>query len=233
MGGSYGDEHLTPLGFMPGAMIIANAIHSLHRFGLTGEAGPLRKFAKALIPIVVAAFVLAALPCRADGRFGYYVAGCRMIRTILAVLLVLFVVALMMTGFAPDIWFYATLPCIGILVHQWFEVDEHGAQTLPAAPERPPPAPENPPPAPENPPPAPRAPPSADSRKAAPAGPPPPAAAAPADRPHAEPQAPPSVDSRKAVPAEPGPPADATFAEGQVDERRADRPEEVSGGKIS
>ena len=109
------------------------------------------------------------------------------IRTILAVLLVLFVVALMMTGFAPDIWLYATLPCIGILVHQWFEVDEHGAQTLPPAPQRPPPAT----------------------------------------------QASPPADSRKAAPAEPAPPAEATFADGQVDERRADRPKEVSGGKTS
>ena len=104
---------------MPGAMIIANAIHSLHQFGVVKEPTFLWKLAAAAVPIVIVSIVLGWLP------------GPELARSAFAFVATILIMAteswLLLKGnylppFIPeDIWVDATLPCIGVIVHHWFE----------------------------------------------------------------------------------------------------------------
>ena len=135
IGGSFAaaqDIHQTPIGPMPGAMIIANAIHSLQGFDVVSEAGPLHKFAIAVIPIIGTAFVMSINAAAAFSRyegfggepFVYFVAIFNFAKAIVAIVFVilLFEASLRLFPIGTGVvWLDATLPCIGVIIHQWFE----------------------------------------------------------------------------------------------------------------
>jgi hypothetical protein len=107
------DIHQTPVGPMPGAMIIANAIHSIHQFGAVDDLSPLGKLGWALVPIVVVSIVLVCMHGRSLA-----------IPTALAALLgvaMLESYLSLVQQILPVVWVDATIPSIGVIVHSWFE----------------------------------------------------------------------------------------------------------------
>lgn len=142
IGGSFAasqDIHLTPIGPMPGAMIVANAIHSLHQFGVITEARPLLKLLAGFIAILPAAWILSR---RGPRWLWHTVAGYPGIflplKSVVAgfgVILVTMLVswALLDWRMSGSVWVDATLPCIGLIIHQWFE-EEHPHQEAAHAP---------------------------------------------------------------------------------------------------
>jgi CHASE2 domain-containing sensor protein len=127
VGGSYGaaeDVHQTPIGPMPGAMIIANAIHSLHQFDFVKDPSPLGKFFAASIAIVSVAVILHALDrLRVVPRFmSLFIA----FGFTLVIMIAESYVVLVLRWLPEGIWLDATLPCIGVILHHWFEAGHSG-----------------------------------------------------------------------------------------------------------
>lgn len=114
VGGSHRDTrdiHMTPLGWMPGALILANAVQSL------GHHGELRtpSLAETLAVEAFLILIMSALFARFDSLLGSLLSG-------LAVILVL--LPLSLAVFGNGTWLSFAIPLIAIMVHKlWAEIE--------------------------------------------------------------------------------------------------------------
>jgi CHASE2 domain-containing sensor protein len=116
IGGSYTDArdtYRTPIGWMPGAIILANAIHSLRTFG------PLRppEFWTQKLPLIVFSVLLVGL------SFHFLPVAVATLLALPAVLLVTFLLSTL--WIQSGVWVDATAGCAAIVVHRFYEDGKH------------------------------------------------------------------------------------------------------------
>lgn len=117
IGGSYRgqDMHQTPIGPMPGAMIIANTIHSLHQFGVVEEPSRLSTTIIAIAMITITSLTIYSL--------SDVVGGLRVSIPLAMVVLVAMTTLMsymsVVLGWTA-MWIDATLSCIGVVINACF-----------------------------------------------------------------------------------------------------------------
>ncbi|MGR9088472.1 MAG: CHASE2 domain-containing protein [Gammaproteobacteria bacterium] len=102
------DRHLTPLGEMPGALVLINAIHSLQQYGELNDPPLYVKLLVDFLLIVVMSLAFAGF----DSFLGMLVSGATII---LALLPVSFVV------FRYGVWLDFAIPLVAVQLHQMAE----------------------------------------------------------------------------------------------------------------
>ena len=118
IGGSYAegfDLHATPIGRMPGALILVNAVHTALQFprAVLHPPSPWLELPLAMVLIAVIALVFTLLSLSAA--------------TFVTLLLTL--VAMLFANFwllRAGVWVDVTIPVLGIFVHRWAASLEHG-----------------------------------------------------------------------------------------------------------
>jgi hypothetical protein len=111
IGGSFlnsGDFHQTPLGTMPGAILLANAVHALDRFGTPREPSLFKRSSVLLVLAIVSALLFHKL------------------RPTVAALVVCSVIAFVMVAsvgrFRSGVVLDLAVPATAVLVHRWYNL---------------------------------------------------------------------------------------------------------------
>ena len=109
IGGSYlagRDYHATPIGVMPGAMVLVNAIHSLFEFRIVESPSSVARLALGGFSVLIAAWAFATFPA--------------VIASALSVaVMVVVTAAVSYYRLWPGVWLDATLPVFAIGVTHW------------------------------------------------------------------------------------------------------------------